>query len=77
MSYYLGHGNKRPKLADYQKEFGWNGYMYYTIDKLKYEQKVRDRKHLEEVNKKASKYFAGLSWGILPSADSVKKKKKP
>ena len=54
--YYLGNGNKRPKLADYKREFGWNGGMYYTIDKLRYEQKVRDRKQLKETNKKASEY---------------------
>lgn len=72
--YYLGNGNKRPKLADYKKEFGWNGGMYYTIDKLRYEQKVRERKQLKEINKKASEYARGLSWGILPSANSVKSK---
>lgn len=74
--YYLGNGNKRPKLADYKKEFGWNGGMYYTIDKLRYEQKVRDRKQLKETNKKASEYASGLSWGILPSIESVKRRRK-
>lgn len=74
--YYLGNGNKRPKLADYKKKFGWNGGMYYICDKLKYEQKFRERKQFQETNKKASKYASGLSWGILPSADSVKSKNK-
>lgn len=42
--YYLGNGNKRPKLADYQKEFGWCGHMYYTLDKIKYDTRVYERK---------------------------------
>ena len=74
--FYLGNGNKRPKLADYKKEFGWNGEMFYTIDKLRYEKKVEEYKKLKETNKKASEYARGLSWGCLPSVDSVKRRKK-
>lgn len=73
--YYLGNGNKRPKLADYNKEFGWNGHLYYTIDKLKYDKKVRERKELKETNKKASKYAENLSWGILPAVESKKQRR--
>lgn len=74
--YYLGNGSKRPKLADYKKEFGWNGQMFYTIDKLKYDKKVQERKELKETNKKASKYAEKLSWGILPAVESKKQRRK-
>lgn len=60
--YYLGNGNKRPKLADYYKEFGWEGQVYYTIDKINYNKKVQERKRFKETNKKASEY-AKKRWG--------------
>lgn len=71
--YYLGNGTKRPKRSDYMKEFGWNGDMFYTIDKIKYDKKIKERKELKETNKKASKYAQGLSWGILPAVNTTQK----
>lgn len=73
--YFLGNGNKRPKRSDYMEAFGWNGGMYYTIDKLRYENKVQARKELKENNKKASKYASTLGWGILPASSSKRRKK--
>ena len=73
--FYLGNGSKRPKLEDYKKEFGWSGQMYYTIDKIRYEDKQRELKRLKEVNKKASEYCSNLGWGILPASNNNKHKK--
>lgn len=61
-SYYLGNGNKRPRLADYKREFGWNGHTFYTLDLLKYEQKREAYKTYKENQKKASEY-AKKRWG--------------
>ncbi len=30
--FYLGNGNKRPKLEDYKRAFGVNAQMVYTLD---------------------------------------------
>lgn len=74
--FYLGNGSKRPKKADYMKEFGWNGGMYYTIDKLNYEKKARALKETKETNKKASQYAKNLSWGILPAFSETKQRRR-
>lgn len=73
--FYLGNGSKRPKLADYRREFGINGQMIYTLDKIRYEKKQQEVKQLKETNKKASKYASSLSWGILPAVNQKYKKK--
>lgn len=60
--YYIGNGSKRPKLQDYNKKYGWQGHTFYTMDKLKYEQKQRDYKTYKENQKKASEYAKNLHW---------------
>ena len=72
--YYLGNGSRRPRLADYRKEFGFYGHTYYTMDLLRYEQKQAELKRLKEVNKKASEYASGLGWGILPPSERKNKR---
>lgn len=75
--FYLGNGNKRPKLEDYRREFGINGQMIYTLDKIRYEEKQQRLKETRETNKKASQYAANLGWGSLPAKQNkVSKKKK-
>ena len=73
MDFYLGNGSKRPKLEDYRREFGINGQMIYTLDKIRYEQKQYELKRTKEVNKKASKYASALGWGCLPAVENKKK----
>lgn len=73
--FYLGNGNKRPKLEDYRREFGINGQIIYILDKIKYERKQRESKRVKEVNKKSSLYASNLGWGILPAIEKEKNKK--
>ena len=73
--FYLGNGTRKPRLEDYRREFGIDGQMIYTLDKIRYEQNRRQLKETRETNKKASKYCASLGWGILPAAEIRKKKK--
>lgn len=70
--FYLGNGNKRPKLEDYKRAFGVNAQMVYTLDKIRYEQNCRAVKEARENNKKASKHCAVLDCGILSTVKSSK-----
>ena len=60
--WYLGNGSKKPKKQDYMKEFGWQGEMFWRIDKINYEKKQDERKKMNYTNKKASQHFKNRSW---------------
>ena len=74
--FYLGNGTRKPRLEDYRREFGIDGQMIYTLDKIRYEQKRRQLKETIETNKKASKYIDSLGWEILQENKTKKKKRK-
>lgn len=62
MAYYLGNGSRMPKRADYMKEFGWSGDMYYTLDKLNYQKALAARKEAKENNRRAAEHCFRLDY---------------
>ena len=60
--YFLGSGNKKPKRADYMREFGWQGDMFYRLDAIKYSQKQQAKKEYKENLKKQAEHFKNSTW---------------